>query len=95
MNLIVFLLVAGVTIGVARAMMPILILAAISSLFWAVITRPLELLGFVTLLLMAEALSLRPLTTILCVAGLVALVVIWKPANHPSGRSDLSGSDST
>lgn len=88
MNLIVFLLVAGVTIGVARAMMPILILTAISSLLWAVITRPLELLGFVTLLLMAEALSLQPVATILSVAFVVSLIVVRRPIVR-SGKKEL------
>ena len=90
MRLIVFLLVAGVIIGVARALMPVLILTVIASLLWAVITRPLELLGFVTLLLMAESLSLRPVTTILCVAGVAAFALVRRPIGQ-SEKKNLTG----
>ena len=82
MRLLVLLLVAGVIIGVARALMPVLILAVIASLFWALIKRPLELIGFVTLFLMANALTLQPVVTILCVAFVVSLIVIRKPAEQ-------------
>lgn len=82
MKVLVFLLVASVIISVARALTPVLILTVIASLLWAVIRRPLELLGFVTLLLLSESLSLRPVTTILCVAFVASLIVIRKPVDH-------------
>lgn len=79
MRFAAFLIIACVIIGVARAVTPVFVLTLIISLVWAVINRPLELMGFAVLLLVAESLSLRPLTTILCVAFVVSLVVVRKP----------------
>lgn len=78
MRLVGFLLIASVILTLAKALTLVLILVFVSSLLWAVITRPLELLGFLLIALLIEALSLRPLITILCIAVVATLVVIRK-----------------
>lgn len=87
MRFVAFLIIACVIISVARTLMPVLIFTFIISILWAMITRPLELLGFALILLMTESLSLRPLTTILCVAGVATLVVIRKPVRQSAPNS--------
>ena len=79
MRFLSFLIIAGVVLCILRAATLALILIIIASLLWAVITRPLELLGFLLIALLMEALSLRPLTTILCIAGVTLIVSIRKP----------------
>ena len=79
MRFLAFLIIASVILCVLRAVTLALILIFAVSLVWAVLTRPLELLGFLLIALLMEALSLSPMTTILCIAGLAAIAVIRKP----------------
>lgn len=79
MRFLAFLIIASVILSLARALTLVLIFVFVISLLWAVISRPLELLGFLSIALLMEALSLRPLTTIICFAGLAAIVAIRKP----------------
>ena len=79
MRFLAFLIIASVILSLARALTLVLILVFAVLFLWAVITRPLELLGFLLIALLMEALSLSPVTTILCVAGFAAITVIRKP----------------
>jgi hypothetical protein len=84
MRFLAFLIIASVILSLARALTLVLILVFVVSLLWAVITRPLELLGFLLIALLMEALSLSPVTTILGIAGIAALAIILKPAEKGS-----------
>lgn len=84
MRFLAFLIIASVVLCILRAATLALILIIITSLLWAVITRPLELLGFLLIALLMEALSLSPVTTILCIAGVAALAIIRGPAEKDS-----------
>lgn len=105
MRFLAFLIVAGVILCVLRAVTLALILVFVVSLVWAILTRPLELLGFLLIVLLMEALSLSPVTTIVCVALVVSIAVIRKPAGGVHSREssppprpligDQSDSDST
>lgn len=79
MRFLAFLIIASVILSLARALTLVLILVFVISLLWAVITRPLELVGFLLITLVMEALSLQPLATILCFVTVVAIVSIRKP----------------
>ena len=80
MRFLAFLIIASVILCVLRAVTLALILIFVVSLAWALLTRPLELLGFLLIALLMEALSLSPVTTILCIAGIAALAIIRRPA---------------
>ena len=82
MRFLAFLIIASVILSLARALTLVLILVFVISLLWAVITRPLELLGFLLIALLAEALSLRPLITILCIAVVFAIVIVRNPVDE-------------
>ena len=84
MRFLAFLVITGVILSLARALTLVLILIIVASLLWALITRPLELLGFLLIALAMEALSLSPMATILSLAGIAALVVIRKPVEKGS-----------
>jgi hypothetical protein len=79
MRFLAFLIIASVILCLARALTLVLILVFVVSLIWALLTRPLELLGFLLIALLMEALSLSPVTTILCITGLAAIAFIRKP----------------
>lgn len=88
MRFLAFLIIASVILSLARALTLVLILVIVTSLLWAVITRPLELLGFLLILLLVEALSIRPTTTLLCVAGVAALVAIRGNGSTPGEKRE-------
>ena len=95
MRFLAFLIIASVILCVLRAVTLALILIFVVSLAWAILTRPLELLGFLMIALLMEALSLSPVTTILCVAGLAAIAIIRKPAGEaPSNVTSRPASGS-
>lgn len=79
MRFLAFLIIASVILCVLRAVTLALILVFIVSLMWAILTRPLELLGFLLIALLMEALSLSPVITTLCIAGVSALAIIRGP----------------
>ena len=85
MRLLAFLLVAAVILSVARALTIVLILAVVALLVWALITRPLEMLGLAFLGLLSGALQSRPTTTIMCVAGIAALTSL-RSSSDPSPK---------
>lgn len=95
MRLIAFLFIACVIIAVARAVMPVLILTVISSLLWALITRPLELVGLAFILLLSQSISISPVITIVGVAFVIAIAVVREPV-RPSGSNmgNKNGADS-
>ena len=93
MRLIAFLLIASVILTLAKALTLVLILVFLASLLWALITRPLELLGFLLIALLTEAVSLRPLTTIFCIAGVATLVAIRGSAGSEPGQKRVCGDD--
>ena len=76
MRLLAFLLIAAVILSVARALTIVLILAVVALLVWALITRPVEMLGLAFLGLLSGALQARPTTTIMCVTGIAALTTL-------------------
>lgn len=86
MRFLAFLIIASIILSIARALTLVLILVFVISLAWAVITRPVELLGFLLIALLIEAVSLRPLTTIFCIAGVATLVAIRGNGSTPDQR---------
>lgn len=91
MRFLAFLIIASVILSLAKALTLVLILVFVVSLTWAVITRPIELLGFLLIAFLTEALSLRPLTTIIGIAAIAAFVVSRKPAQPPGDAGAKDG----
>ena len=84
MRFLAFLIIAGVILSLARALTLVLILMLAVSLIWAVITKPLELLGFVLLMLMSQLISASPLASIIALTTVAIIVVLRNPSGEPS-----------
>lgn len=84
MRFLAFLIMAGVILSLARALTLVLVLILAVSLIWAVITKPLELLGFVLLMLLSQLISASPVAFIIALTSVAILVVLRSPANRPS-----------
>ena len=93
MRLLGVVLIACIMLSAARAMTIVLLLILAISITWALITRPLELLGFLFLGLLSGALQARPTITIMVLATVAILFLIRGNAKSEFSQKHLAGVD--
>ena len=81
MRFLAFLIIASVILCLARALTLVLVLMLAVSLIWAVITKPLELLGFLMLMILSQLISASPTASIIAIATVAILVVLRSPSD--------------
>ena len=85
MRFLAFLIIASVILCLARALTLVLVLMLAVSLIWAVITKPLELLGFLMLMILSQLISASPTASIIAIATVAILLVLRAPPDPSAG----------